>query len=179
VKSLIAILVLVAVLAILIMPSRENPAMQPLATVPYVDLERFMGDWYVIANIPTFLETDAYNAIESYALEADGTIDTVFTFRDGGFDGKPKRYNPRGFIRNAETNAEWGMRFIWPFKADYRVIWLDDSYQTTIIGRNKRDYVWVMAREPSIDAAEFEELVQFIGKAGYDTEELRMVPQRW
>ena len=30
-----------------------------LNTVDYVDLERFMGDWYVIANIPTFIEKGA------------------------------------------------------------------------------------------------------------------------
>ena len=40
----------------------------PLRTVPQVDLERFMGDWFVIANIPTFIERKAYNAIESYEL---------------------------------------------------------------------------------------------------------------
>jgi apolipoprotein D and lipocalin family protein len=34
---------------------------KPLETVDYVDLQRFMGDWYVIANIPTFLEKNAYN----------------------------------------------------------------------------------------------------------------------
>ena len=27
----------------------------PIHTVPYVDLQRFMGAWYVIANIPTFV----------------------------------------------------------------------------------------------------------------------------
>jgi hypothetical protein len=30
----------------------------PIHTVPYVDLNRFMGDWYVVANIPTFIEKD-------------------------------------------------------------------------------------------------------------------------
>ena len=33
--------------------------MKPIHTVEYVDLGRFMGDWYVIANIPTFIEKDA------------------------------------------------------------------------------------------------------------------------
>ena len=60
----------------------------PLETVDYVDLDRFMGDWYVIANIPTFLEKNAYNAVESYELDSDGTIATTFVFRKGGFDGK-------------------------------------------------------------------------------------------
>jgi apolipoprotein D and lipocalin family protein len=33
-----------------------------------VDLERFMGDWYVIANIPTFIEKGAHNAVEGYQM---------------------------------------------------------------------------------------------------------------
>ena len=62
----------------------------PLETVDSVDLERFMGDWYVIANIPTFLEKGAHNAVETYSLNDDGSIATKFTFRAGGFDGKAK-----------------------------------------------------------------------------------------
>ena len=59
----------------------------PIRTATAVDLERFMGDWYVIANIPTFIETNAYNAMESYRLAEDGTVATTFTFREGGFEG--------------------------------------------------------------------------------------------
>ncbi len=150
-----------------------------LPTVERVDLERFMGDWFVIANIPTAIEKTAYNAVESYRLDDDGTIATTFTFRDGGFEGKAKEYSPRGFVRNTETNAEWGMRFIWPIKADYRIVHLDPEYSVTIIGRNKRDYVWIMARESQLDDALYEELVQRVGDMGYDTSEIRKVPQQW
>ena len=62
-------------------------SMPPIHTVREVDLDRFMGDWYVIANIPTFIETDAFNAVESYRLDEDGTIHTTFTFNKGGYDG--------------------------------------------------------------------------------------------
>jgi apolipoprotein D and lipocalin family protein len=71
-------------------------SLPPLATVERVDIKRFMGTWYVIASIPTFIETDAFNAVESYRLDADGTIDTTFTFRKGTFDGPLKTYHPRG-----------------------------------------------------------------------------------
>jgi apolipoprotein D and lipocalin family protein len=152
---------------------------EPLPTVDYVDLERFSGDWYVIANIPTSIETDAFNAIESYSVDEDGSIDTRFTFRKGGFDGKRKEYNPRGFIRNEKTNAEWGMQFIWPIKADYRVIYLDDDYETTVIGRNKRDYVWVMARKPAIPEDKYNAIMKLIEDAGYDMANIREVPQKW
>ena len=154
-------------------------SVEPLSTVDYVDLERFSGDWYVIANIPTSIETDAFNAIESYSVDKDGTIDTRFTFRKGGFDGKRKEYNPRGFVRNEKTNAEWGMQFIWPIKADYRVIYLDDDYETTVIGRNKRDYVWVMARKPTIPEDKYNAIMKLIEDVGYDTSNIREVPQKW
>jgi len=150
-----------------------------LETVDHVDLERFMGDWYVIANIPTFVEKGAHNAVESYRLDEDGTIATTFTFRKDAFDGPEKQYHPRGFVRNTESNAEWGMQFIWPFKGDYRIIYLADDYSTTIIGRNKRDYVWLMARSPEMSADAYREAVQFIERAGYDTSALQRVPQRW
>lgn len=150
-----------------------------MQTVDYVDLERFMGPWYVIANIPTFLEKDAHNAVETYTLNEDGTIATNFTFRKGGFDGKVKEYNPKAFITNTETNALWGMRFVWPIKADYRIIYLDDDYTQTIIGRQSRDFVWIMARTPSIPEEDYDRLVEFIATFGYDMSKLQRVPQSW
>ena len=50
-----------------------------LKTVARVDLPRFMGAWYVNAAIPTFIETEAHNGIETYRLEADGTITVGIT----------------------------------------------------------------------------------------------------
>ena len=150
-----------------------------METVDYVDLERFMGDWYVIANIPTFLEKGAHNAIERYELNDDGTIATTFTFRDGSFDGEEKRYNPKGFVRDTASNAVWGMRFIWPIKADYRIVYLDEDYSQTIIGRNKRDFVWVMAREPNISESDYEMLLGVVESLGYDTSRVERVPQKW
>lgn len=152
---------------------------QSMSTVDYVDVDRFMGDWYVIANIPTALEKGAHNAVESYRLANDGTIETVFTFRKDAFDGPEKRYTPRGFIKNSESNAEWRMRFIWPFKAEYLVIYLNDDYTTTVVGRSKRDYVWIMSRTPEIAPTEYDSILSFLGDQGYDTGLIRRVPQRW
>jgi apolipoprotein D and lipocalin family protein len=151
----------------------------PMATVEYVDIDRFMGNWYVVANIPTFLEEEAHNAVESYEKNEDGTIATTFTFLDGGFDGERKEYHPTGFIKDTETNALWGMQFIWPIKADYRIVYLDRNYTKTVIGREARDYVWVMARTPTISDKEYEEIVQFIDSIGYDISKMNRVPQSW
>ena len=152
--------------------------MKPIHTVENVDLNRFMGDWYVIANIPTFIEKNAYNAIETYRLEDDGTVATTFRFNKGSLDGPLKEYHPRGFIRDKESNAVWGMQFIWPFKSEYRIVFLSDDYSKTVIGRSKRDYVWIMARKPAISDEEYAAIVDFLQEQGYDTSKLQKVPQR-
>lgn len=158
----------------------RRPAKGPeMKTVDYVDLDRFMGKWYVIANIPTFLEKGAHNAVETYELNDDGTVSTTFTFREGGFDGDEKEYKPRGFIRDKVTDAIWGMRFVWPIKADYRIVYLDDDYTRTIIGREKRDFVWIMARTPSVREEAYKRLIGSAGALGYDTAKIQRVPQQW
>lgn len=150
-----------------------------MKTVDYVDLERFMGRWYVIANIPTAIEKGAHNAVETYELDDDGTINTTFTFRKGGFDGEEKRYNPRGFVKDTQTNALWGMQFIWPIKADYRIVYLSEDYGQTIIGRQKRDFLWIMARSPSVSENDYKTLIEASKKLGYDISRIERVPQQW
>ncbi|MGQ9830492.1 MAG: lipocalin family protein [Thermochromatium sp.] len=111
----------------------------------------------------------AWNAVESYRLAEDGTVATTFTFREGGADGELRRMTPTGYIVDTASNAVWGMQFIWPIKADFR----------TVIARQRRDYVWVMARTPQIPEAQYEEIVKHIAAWGYDVARLRRVPQHW
>jgi apolipoprotein D and lipocalin family protein len=51
-----------------------------------------------------------------------------------------------------------------------------DEYEQTIIGRTKRDYVWIMARKPSIPEEDYKRLVTFLEEQGYESGKLRRVP---
>lgn len=160
--------------------SPTGPGGAPLAPVTLaadVDLPRFMGDWYVIANIPTRFERGAHDAVDSYRLDADGTIPTTFTFRADAPDGPPKRYGSRGFVVPGTGNAVWGQQYVWPVKADYRISYVSPDYTQTVITREKRDYVWIMARTPTIAEADYQRLAAFVGTQGYDAGKLQRVPQ--
>ena len=157
--------------------SAPDAALKPVALVEQVDLARFMGDWYVIANIPTFLEKGAHNAKDSYRLDADGSIPTTFTFNADAFDGPRKQYGSRGFVLDGGRNAVWGQQYVWPFKADYRISYLSADYSQVVIARAKRDYVWIMARTPAIPEADLQRLEAFVGAQGYDVSKLQRVPQ--
>jgi len=154
-------------------------SLPPLKTVDRVDIKSYMGPWYVIACIPTFIETKAYNAVEEYRMLPDGSIDTVFTFNQGSFDGPKKRHNPRGFVVDKINNSTWGMQFIWPFKAEFLITYLSSDYSQTIIARNKRDYFWIQARTPQIPESDYQHLLNMLAAQGYDITKVRKVPQRW
>lgn len=156
--------------------AHQPPTVEP---VSHVDIERYMGDWYVIAHVPSRAEREAFNAVESYALDASGRVLTTFRYRKGGFDAPLKTMRPVGFVRPDSGNAVWGMRFVWPIKAEFVIVQLDPDYRTTIVARSKRDYAWIMARTPHLDDARYEALVQTLVDMGYAREAVRKVPQQW
>ena len=111
-------------------------------------------------------------------MNDDGTIATRFTFRADGFDGKQKEYNPRGFVRDTESNAVWGMQFIWPFEAEYRVVYLKEDYSQTVIGpqqaRLRLDHgAHAEYRRGGVCAP----CVALLADEGYDVSLIERVPQ--
>lgn len=147
----------------------------PMKVAPDLTLERFMGDWFVIAHIPTFIEDEAYNAVENYQLNPDGTIAVTFDFNQGALNGPMKSYKMTGFVNEQEPGL-WGVQYIWPIKADYRVVYIDSDYQNTIVARKARDYVWLMSRTPIISEDKYNQMVEVIKSLGYDIQTLRLVP---
>ncbi len=148
-----------------------------------IDLERFMGDWYVIGFIPIelpfFSEAGAHNGVESYRLTEEGVIETTYTFRDGAFDGPEKRFTPRGWVYDEATNTEWRMQFVWPLKAAYLIAWVDEDYEETLVGVPDRGNLWIMTRRWDVSDASYERLLGRAARLGYDVETVRRVPQRW
>lgn len=158
--------------------------MEPLrATDTQIDLDRFMGSWYVVGSIPIDLffasEAGAHNAVESYTLLDDGRIDTQYRFRKDSFDGPLKTFNPVARVYNTATNAEWRMQFIWPFSSAYLIAHIEDDYSRTIIGVPDRSYIWIMSRTPDIASAEYERLLGIAATLGYDTTRIQRIPQQW
>ncbi|HCC46151.1 MAG TPA: hypothetical protein DEQ32_17245 [Gammaproteobacteria bacterium] len=147
---------------------------KPLATVDHVDLPRFMGDWFVIAGIPTFVERNALAPIENYTLESDGTVSTLFSYQKSNSPSSAGQLSSTGFIDDPSSNAVWGMQFIWPIKADYRIFYLNNDYSITMIGRNKRDYLWIMARHYPLPESQLAELIKRAEEVGYDISKIQL-----
>jgi apolipoprotein D and lipocalin family protein len=172
-KKIIGLTAIVIVSFFVFQSCRQYPDIRKASQV---DLVLFMGDWYVVANIPTFIEKGAHNAVENYSIKPEGVINTTFSFNKDSLTGPKKVYNPMAFVTDDPSNAEWKMQFLWPFKSEFIIVYVDPTYNYTIIGRTKRDYVWIMARNPNIGAKDLEKLIEIAVEQGYDRSLIQIIP---
>jgi apolipoprotein D and lipocalin family protein len=149
----------------------------PLRTVAHVDLDRYLGRWHVIANIPYFLENGKVASYDTYAKRPDGKLDNIFTFRKGRFDAPEESWRSTAWVTNPTTNAEWKVRFVWPFATTYLVLELDPAYRWAVVGTPGRNLLWILARERQMSATDYEHVLTLIAKQGYDRTKLKPVPQ--
>lgn len=166
---------LFSALLIILVSCKENT----MQTVPFVDLEKFMGDWYVIAIIPNFMEKSAVNGIESYRLVSPDEVEINYRFSQEKLGGEVKHLTAKAFIHNLETNAEWRVQFFWPVKFPYLIIDLAEDYRYTAIGVPNRKYVWIMSRTPEMQQTDYTNVLDKLADLGYDISRIKMMPQVW
>lgn len=154
----------------------DIPEEAPLRAVPYVDLGRYMGRWYLIANIPYFAEFGNVAAHVEYRPRDDGLIDDHYTARDG-FDEPP--FVKRGLIEVTDRigNASGRISFLGPLWQDYAVLYLDEAYRHTVIGHPSRDYAWLFAREPRVADDVYARMLDALAANGFDPRRVLKIPQ--
>lgn len=149
-------------------------------TVDYVDMDRFMTKWFVIAGRLTSFENGAHNAIESYSWnEKKDRIDIDFTMRKDSFDGKLKSIPQKGWVKNYKTNAHWKISPFWPLKFNYLIIDLADDYSWTVIGVPSQKWVWIMAKDWDMKDDKLNLIINRIKEMGYSIKDINRVPQKW
>lgn len=146
-------------------------------TVDSVQLNKFMGQWYVIAGRFTFLEDGAHNAIEIYKWnEKEQRIDISFTFNKDSFEGKVKSIPQKGWVYNKETNAHWKVSPFWPLKLDYLVVALAQDYSWTAVGVPSGKYLWIMAKTKTLTEEQLAKVKEELKKINYPLNDLVFVP---
>ena len=149
----------------------------PVARVANIDVARYLGPWFIIAAIPLSVEEGAYDPVETYSRNPDGSIATVFQFRKGGFDGTLETKPIISFIQPNTGNAEWRVQTIWPLKQQYVISYVEPDYSAAIVGRDARDHVWILSRKPQLSSDKLQEYKHKIETQGYDVSKLVSFPQ--
>ena len=133
-----------------------------------IDIERFMGRWYVYAIIPNWVE-DGTNSYDDYELNEDGTVDiSYYAIKDG----EEKGIKQKGYISKDEP-GRWEVQFMKPYipfyRAPYEVIILEPNYSYMVVGYPGNSYGWIMSRTTVLEDETYAKILnQLESEFGYD-----------
>jgi apolipoprotein D and lipocalin family protein len=148
----------------------------PLELAPGVDLQRYSGRWYVIANIPYLAERGKVGSYFEVSFP-EGKVQDVYYGRDKSFDADFWTFTMRGYVVPGSGNARWRESPFWPIYLSYLILYVDPNYRTALVGYPGRGYGWVLSRSARMDDAAYRSLLARFAAAGYDTSLFRRVPQ--
>jgi apolipoprotein D and lipocalin family protein len=157
-----------------------SSVINPNLTAKYIEIEKFMGDWYVIAGRFTFLEIEVHNGLETYLWNKEkNLIEVSFTYNKGSFTGEKKSIPQTAWIYNQITKAHWKVSPFWPLKFDYLILDVDENYTWTAIGVPNQKYLWIMARSWQNTDSLIREIIKRLNSKGYNTDNIVFVPHQW
>ena len=152
--------------------SQKSPSV-----VPIVDLNRYKGVWYEIARLPNYFERKLKCTSATYTLRDDGRITVL---NKGNFITDPhKSTSAKGvaWIPDKKSPAKLKVQFFWPFSGNYWIMELDKEYRYVLVGDPTRKYLWILAREKTMDESTYKMLLQKAIDNGYDVTSIIRVEQ--
>jgi len=168
--------------ATMLLPAHTLAQAPMVRTVPFVDLDRYAGDWFEIARFPNRFQQKCVGDVRaSYARRVDGRIDVVNRCRTA--DGQTEA---RGIARlvDEQTHAKLEVRFapawlswlpaVW---GDYWVIGLASDYSWAVVGDPDRNYLWILARTPHLNDESLAAARAAARDSGFDVGRLVQTPQ--
>jgi len=126
---------------------------QELRTVDNVDVQSYVGKWYVISALPQFFTRKCIGQTADYEIINPQTISVLNTCLKG--KGKTT-IEGQAVVTNAATNAELVVTFnnfftrLFRVKGDYNIIKLDTDYRYVTVATRDRKSLWIMSRTPSM-----------------------------
>jgi apolipoprotein D and lipocalin family protein len=140
-----------------------------------LELSKYLGRWYEIARLPHSFESGLDNVTATYELMKDGKIRVI---NSGYKDGIKKEAVGKAWVPDKSCSGKLLVSFFWIFKSEYKVIELDKAtYQYVMITSSTKNYLWILCRQPELDAERYQSLVEKAASYGFDCSKLIKVIQ--
>lgn len=155
----------------------------PLRTITALDVPRYMGTWFEIAKYPNRFQRKCVSDTRAvYTLQADGRVEVLNRCirEDGGVEDALGAARQVGDSRSPKLEVRFApawlsfLPWVW---GDYWVLDLDPEYSLVAVGEPQREYLWILARTPTVNPRAYEELVARLEKQGYDARKLQVSKQ--
>ncbi len=142
-------------------------------TVPALDLDRYMGEWYEIARFDHPFERGMTAVRARYTRRPEG-IEVV---NSGLRAVSGRRKEVRGKARTTSDPGRLRVSFFWFFYSDYDVLELGEEYDWALVGGSSPKRLWILSRTPRLSAPTLDRILRLAARRGYDTEQLIFVEQ--
>jgi apolipoprotein D and lipocalin family protein len=151
---------------------QKKQAAAPLEAVPFVDLTRYIGQWYEISRYPHRFQEGCVGSRATYSMREDGKIAVLNECYEGSFSGKLRNAKGTAKVVDKKSNAKLEVSFFWPFSGDYWIIDLGKDYEYAVVGHPARTYLWILSRTKKMDEKLYKEILERLEAKGYDTTKL-------
>jgi len=144
------------------------------AVTPF-DSDRYLGKWYEIARLDHSFERGLTAVTAEYFRRADGGIRVI----NSGVDeqGELSEAEGRAYFVGEQNIGHLKVSFFGPFYGSYVVFELDEDYQYAFVTSYNRDYLWLLARTPTVSPQLIKHFIQRAAQLGFATQELILVEQ--
>ena len=143
-----------------------------ITSVEPFDVQRYLGTWYEIARLDHRFERGLSHVTAEYSLRDDGGI-KVLNRGYSDKDGKWDTAEGKAYFANRANTGHLKVSFWGPIYSSYVVFELDDiNYQYAVVSGSNKEYLWILARQPTIEPAVLDELIAKAKSLGFDTEKL-------
>ena len=158
---------LVAAMAVLLVGCTGMP--EGIETVEDFELERYLGTWYEIARLDHRFERGLSNV--NYSMKEDGGVRVLNRGRNA--DGEWEEAEGKAYFVDRPDAGRLKVSFFGPFYGGYNIVELDkvDYGYALVVGPN-RDYLWILARQPDLDAATLQRLVAAARELDFPVDDL-------
>jgi len=141
-------------------------------------LDRYLGQWYEIARLDHSFERGLSKVTADYSLREDGGIKVV----NRGFSAEKNAWQEalgKAYFMNDADEGHLKVSFFGPFYGSYIVFELDAvGYQYAFISGPDKDYLWLLARTPTVKPDIIEKFISKSRVLGFDTSKLIVVKQK-
>jgi apolipoprotein D and lipocalin family protein len=141
---------------------------QVLQTVPYVNLNKYMGKWYEIASFPQRFQKGCACTSAEYTLSSKGYVIVENRCNKSSKKGKESYIKGKAFVVENSGNAKLDVQFFWPLRGKYWIIDLADDYGYAVVGHPNKKYLWILSRKPMMPDSTYQAIVHRVEDKGFD-----------
>jgi len=142
------------------------------------ELDRYLGKWHEIARLDHTFERGLERVTAEYSLREDGGVRVV----NRGYSTKKNAWNEaegKAYFVEHENLGYLKVSFFGPFYGSYVIFELEESgYEYAFISGPDTSYLWLLAREPSVDQPVMDHFLARAEELDFDLDDLIIVNQQ-